>query len=214
MYDRRNRYLQDRAMHKSDMARGRGRDMRDYGRVDYRGMYDSRMDSRDYNSEYDSRRDYRDYRDYGNEDPNRNFKYNREHTRNDMYEMYGSGFITPTRDYRMDRRYDYADDYDNEEKEYKHHLHEWIEKLKQKDRIRTPKDQVIRQAKNMKVEFKDFDEDEFYAIYLMHISDYPEKSNDYNYYISMAKDWLEDDDVYYKGGDKVCSYLYHTVLGK
>ena len=73
--------------------------------------------------------------------------------------------------------------------------------------------QVLRQAKNMKIEFKDFDEEEFYAIYLMHISDYPEKSNDYNYYISMAKDWLEDDDVYYKGGDKVCSYLYHTVLG-
>ena len=81
MYDRRNRYLQDRAMRKSDMARGRERDMRDYGRADYRGMYDSRMDSRGYNSEYDSRRDYRDYRDYGNEDPNRNFKYNREHTK-------------------------------------------------------------------------------------------------------------------------------------
>ena len=93
-------------------------------------------------------------------------------------------------------------------------LKKWIEKTKSKDKFKMPFDKVIEQAKNMGVKFDDYSELEFYAIYLMHISDYPEKSNDYNYYISMAKDWLEDDDVYYKGGDKVCSYLYHTVLGK
>lgn len=240
MYDRRNAYL-ERKMQEKDM---RGRNSR--------GRYDSRMDYGHPYPERDYRYDNRDYRDYGPSDYNSGLKYNREHTRNDMYEMYGTGMIQPIKydreegmykkdhridyrgnyrrdygmDYRMDSRRDYGDyrgdyrdyatesDYGNEEEEYKKLLHEWTEKLKKKDRIKVSKEQVLRQAKNMKIEFKDFDEEEFYAIYLMHISDYPEKSNDYNYYISMAKDWLEDDDVYYKGGDKVCSYLYATVLGK
>ena len=74
-------------------------------------------------------------------------------------------------DYRMDSRRDYGDyrgdyrdyatesDYGSEEEEYKKHLHEWTEKLKKKDRIKVFKEQVLRQAKNMKVEFKDFDEE-------------------------------------------------------
>lgn len=236
MYDRRNAYL-ERKMQEKDMARGRGRDMtdmRDMRGRDYRGRYDSRMDYGHHYPERDYRYDNRDYRDYGPSDYNSGLKYNREHTRNDMYEMYGTGMIQPIkydreegmygkdhrmdyrRDYGMDYRRDYAteSDYGHEEEEYKKHLHEWTEKLKKKDRIKVSKEQVLRQAKNMDIKFDDFTEDEFYAIYLMHISDYPEKSNDYNYYISMAKDWLKDDDVYYKGGDKVCSYLYATVLGK
>ena len=217
----RNRYLEDKAMRRRDM-RG-SRDYRYMPERDYRyGKDYARMDYRNDYTERDRGYDYRNDRDYRSSDYDSDYKYNREHTRNDMVEMYGLGKVSPHRyerevgmDHRRDYRMDYGDmGYNNEEKEYKEDLHEWIEKLKHKDRIKVGKDQVLRQAKNMNVEFKDFDEEEFYAIYLMHISDYPEKSNDYNYYISMAKDWLKDDDVYYKGGEKVCSYLYGTVLGK
>lgn len=232
----RNRYLEDKAMRERNSRR----------------RYDSRMDYGYHYPERDYRYDNRDYRDYGPSDYNSGLKYNREHTRNDMYEMYGAGVIQPVKydreegmyrkdhrmdyrgdyredygmDYRMDSRRNYRDyrsdyrdyasesDYGHKEEEYKKHLREWIEKLKKKDRFGVSKDQVLRQAANMQIKFEDFEEDEFYATYLMLVSDFPKIANDYNQYISMAKSWLEDDDVYYKGGDKVCSYLYSIVLGK
>lgn len=64
----------------------------------------------------------------------------------------------------------------------------------------------------MNVEFKDYDEDEFYAIYLMHISDYPSVSNDFRMYLGMAKAWLEDKDLEIEPSEKVCKYLYEIVL--
>ena len=236
MYDRRNAYL-ERKMQEKDM---RGRNSR--------GRYDSRMDYGSHYPERDYRYDNRDYRYYGPSDYNSGLKYNREHTRNDMYEMYGTGMIQPVKyereermfgkdhrmdyrrdygmDYRMDSRRDYGDyrgdyrdyatesDYGHEEEKYKKHLHEWIEKLKRKDRFGVSKEQVLRQATNMQVKFKEYTEDEFYATYLMLISDFPKIANDYNQYLSMAKSWLEDDDVMLKGGDKLCAYLYTIVLAE
>ena len=64
----------------------------------------------------------------------------------------------------------------------------------------------------MKVDFDEFSEDDFYAIYLMEVSDYPSVSNDPRMYLGMAKAWLEDDDIAVDPSEKVCKYLYEIVL--
>ena len=215
-------YLMDRAMRRNDSRGGYVVNDRNY---DYRGKSDYNMGYTNYDSKRGGRMDYNDYHEPF-QDPNRNFQYNREHNRYDEYKMYGPGMnkqYNQSNDYAGYRDYnDYRDyreyrdyrDYSEEEQKYKKHLKEWEEKLKRKDRFGVPKEQIIKQAKNMDVKFDEFDEEEFYTIYLMHISDYPKNSNDYNNYISMAKSWLEDDDVKMKGGDKLCAYLYTIVLGK
>ena len=230
MYERRNSYLDRRSR---EMARIRGmRDgrsragngylndaeiqyqmgMRD-GRNPYgsRGGYvrSDRSNGNDYGMDYNydyaersGRYDYRGNSDYRGQDYARGGQYDREYRRPMDYGMYPMNY-----DYRMD----YAD----MEKEYHEELKKWIEKLNKKDtRIRVNKDQIIRQAKNMNVRFNDYTEEEFYAVYLMMIADYPNVTNDYNVYLSMAKNWLEDDDVKVKGSDKLCTYLYEIVLGK
>lgn len=153
----------------------------------------------------------RPYNDYGNEDmrdyrSENDYNYGQDYMGDYNYDMNSNN------DYNYGRDYDYAGQ--NMEHEYKKKLHEWIEKLKSKDRFQYSKEQVIQQAKNMKVSFDEFDEDEFYAIYLMVISDYPTISNDYNIYISMAKDWLMDKDIKVSPSEKVCIYLYNIVLGE
>lgn len=181
---RRNRYMRDRAERKR-MSRGMRRDRRHYPMDDY-----------DYGAEYDYRYDSR-----------------RDRNRYDDEERY-MGYERPRKrmgTYNVDVSRDYADsDYDEE---YEHDLNEWIQKLKKKDRFNMSKENVVAKAKEMRVEFKDFDEDEFYAIYLMHVSDYPSISNDARIYLSMAKSWLEDNDIAVDPSEKVCKYLYEIVLG-
>lgn len=195
--------------------RVRNKDMRNaYGSKggyvrDYNSDYRGNGYRNDY-SEYDYRNDYRDY----GSNTNRDFRYNREHNGVANYEMYGNARIMPMDFRRNDYAMDYSRDYAMEDEEYRKDLKHWIEKLKKKDRFGVSKDQVLRQASNMQIKFEDFEEDEFYATYLMLVSDFPKIANDYNQYISMAKSWLEDDDVEMKGGDKLCAYLYTIVLGK
>lgn len=211
----RNRYLENRAMHRKDY---RNRPMRDgrnpYGSAegyirDHRYGNDSRMD---YNYDYAERNRGYDYR--NNYEP-RNSDYNKYPEQYGEYNRSMYDYGMRNRDYNYNYNYDYGMDYDHMEKEYHEELKKWIEKLKQKDnRIRVNKEQVMRQAKNMNVRFEDYTEEEFYAVYLMMIADYPNVTNDYNVYLSMAKNWLEDDDVKVKGSDKLCTYLYEIVLGK
>ena len=189
-----NRYLQDRAGRRPygrSYARsgGRGRRQDYYGG---RGERNRGMDSADYNDDYiDSRSNMR-----------RDYRYDDYPSGHEMY-AYGYGQIRPREDYS-----------DGEiEKEYKEDLHEWIEKLKHKDRFKVPKEQLIKQAKNMGIHFEEYSEDEFYAIYLAMVSDYKTVSNDYNTYIKLAKDFLEDDDMAVSPSEKVCIYLYEIVLG-
>lgn len=219
MYNRRNSYL-DRRMRERDY-RSRNRADYNYNNQDGRNPYGSAggyvRDYRgndyamDYRNDYAERNrgyDYRANSDYRMQDYARGNQSYGQRDRNNDYAMYGYGMIQPMyNDYRMD--------YDHMEKEYHEELKKWTEKLKQKDnRIRVNKEQVMRQAKNMNVRFEDYTEEEFYAVYLMMIADYPNVTNDYNVYLSMAKNWLEDDDVKVKGSDKLCTYLYEIVLGK
>ena len=181
---RRDRYLSSMDRGYNDMRRRRGRDM-EMDRMRNYPEYDRRMDSRR-NSDYRGS-------DYGYYDE----RYD-QHYRPMSYE------ITP--------RMDYGEDYDK--KEYAEELEKWIHKLKKHDRFTWKKEQVIQQAKSMGVRFEKFDEDEFYAIYLMHISDYPQIANEPHTYLAMAKSFLEDDDIARQGSEKVCAYLFDIVLAK
>ena len=198
----RNRYLSDRAYRRSRMSRD---ERNPYGSrggyVSSRRMIDRGMDYNYTMPEYDSRYDYR-----GSE-------YPREHSRPMQYELYGVGGMRPRMDY--DYGYDYGYDYAKEsEKEYEKDLHEWVEKLKKYDRFGWSKEQVIQQAKDMGVKFSDYDEMEFYATYIMLMSDFKKIGNDPYIYLSMAKEFLEDDDAKLKGSEKLCAYLYTIVLGE
>lgn len=196
---RENMYLRDRAM------RRRMRDSRNpYGS---RGGYVAGSRSRD-----------RAYSDYARSD------YNMNDYRNDYNRpRYDYGYNNPTRydgynvmpPYSYDYGYpSYDYDYASEEKSYDEELHKWIEKLKKYDRFGWNKEQVIEQAKKMGVSFDKYDENEYFATYLMLMSDFPKIANEPHTYLSMAKEWLEDQDAYKKNSEKLCCYLYEIVLGK
>ena len=180
-----------------------------------------RMGDRHYYPEYDNRYDSKN-RPYNirNENYDRPNEQSREYPRDYGYDMRGdyrrrdydmNYDYDMRRDYRRDMR-DYADD--DYDKDYHKDLEKWIEKLKRFDRFNLPKDQVLQVAKQMGVEFKDYDEEEFYAIYLMHLSDYPTVSNDSRMYLGMAKSWLEDKDLKIEPSEKVCKYMYEIVMAE
>lgn len=213
------------------MARntGRYRYMRDRAnRRIYRNVdYDYRMDSRNSSNQYGNREDYARGRDrYYPEDDYMEYEQSREFNRpyDDMREDYARGsrrINYRNRDYAIGgigrpREYNYRRDYAEEDmdEEYEEDLKKWIQKLKKSDRFGLSKDQVIQKAREMKVDFKDYDENEFYAIYLMHISDYPSVANEPHTYLAMAKAWLEDKDLEISPSEKVCKYLYEIVMAK
>lgn len=165
----------------------------------YRERQKREMDNRGYYPEYDYRNDYM---------PRRNgYKYEDDYMETERFGKRDRGY-----DYTMRDRYrgDYHDD--DYEKEYERDLQKWTEKLKKYDRFGLPKEKVIENARQMGVKFKDFDEDEFYAVYLMQVSDYPTISNDARMYLGMAKSWLEDEDLKIDPSEKVCKYMYEIVM--
>ena len=200
----------------------------DHNYQDNRRGRDYAMGGMDHSSEFDNRRDYNNGSDYRG-DYHMGNQYGGQYPGSMQFYGYGvgqmpmggndyahHGYSGGHDNYGRRNSMDYADynDYAMEEKDYKKKLHEWTEKLKSKDRFGVPKEQVLKQAENMGVKFDHFTPEEFYAVYLMMISDYKKVANDYNMYISLAKEWLEDDDVKHKGGDKLCAYLYYIVLGE
>lgn len=186
-----NRYLRDRARRRirrrrdsMDHARRRGRNYDRYDRAESDYMGTYRSDSGYMDSRYD--------------------RYH-EHPGQYMYPTaYGVGHYI----YGPDGR-----DYDDAH-EYHRDLEEWMHKLKKHDRFGLPKEEILKKAKEMGVKFHDFDEMEFYVVYLMMVSDFKHVANDPHYYLAMAKEWLEDDDIKRRGSEKVCAYLYTIVLGE
>lgn len=191
----RNRYLLRRV------------DMRMDGRNPYgsRGGYVSsrrgRRDNRDYGQKpmnfygrasimpmYDER----DYNDYNNYNDNRDYR---------NYNDYDN------RDYN-----DYADmDYAKEQQRFDEDLKHWIHKLKSKDKFGVNRDELISKAKQMGVQFGEYTEDEYLAVYYMLLSDFPTLSNEYHIYLSMAKQWLEDNDIQLSPSEKLATYYYEIV---
>lgn len=219
-----NRYLQDKAMRRSGRGDRRGRDMRRGMDRHYpqgpHSMYpdskrgsDYAMDSRNYDSEYRGG-DSRGY-DMGYQYSDGHYPMERpgERYRPHGFTMHGVAgmYPYPTMDYA---HYDGAD-FAKEEENYKKDLDEWVHKLKKKEtRFKWEEHQVIDVAKQMGVTFNEFDEKEFYAIYLAMVTDHPKVANEPRFYISLAKDFFDDDDTARRGSEKVCAYLYHIVLGE
>lgn len=118
---------------------------------------------------------------------------------------------------RRDREYDHrsrdmADDYDAAD-EWEEDLEEWCKKLKHHDRFGMHKDQLMHNAKQMGVHFEEYSEKEFLTTYYMLLSDFPKIANEPHTYLSMAKDWLEDEDSELKGSERLCAYYYEIIKG-
>jgi hypothetical protein len=97
-------------------------------------------------------------------------------------------------------------------KEYEEDLKDWILDLKEKDHFKMSEHEVIEKAKEMGVKFHEFSELEYYAVYLMMVSDYPHTAHDPHIALIMAKEFLMDDDLEISPSEKVCKYLYEIVL--
>ena len=231
-----NRYL-ERRMQKQRMREESKRMPYDYRDMesrerDYRNSYGSQggyvdssygRDYTDYPKHYGSERDSRyDMSSYGygrTSDGHYPYKQYGEHHRPMEYEMRGIEEISARpyygSDYRMDYRGEY-NDYAKEGKEqYEKDLHKWIEKLKGKEtRFKISKEQVLQHAKQMGVKFDEFSEDEFYAVFLMLVSDFKNIGVEPTIYVRMAKDFLMDDDIAVSPSEKVCIYMYEIVMGE
>lgn len=99
-------------------------------------------------------------------------------------------------------------------KEYEEDLKEWILDLKEDDRFKLPEHEVFKKASEMGIQFHEYTELEFYAIYLMMISDYPDVVQSPHTGIAMAKAFLHDDDIEISPSEKVCKYLYEIVMAE
>ena len=160
--------------------------------------------------DYGDYRDYRDYNDYGDYNDYRRTSQGRYTYRG--YRDYGEDYGDYGEDYG-----DYGEDYatgDVSEETYHKELKKFIEKNKEKDRFKLEKEHIIKSAKQMGVNFEEFDEDEFVAVYYMLVADYPNSFPQYQSYIDMARQWMESKTSKRKNSDKFCAYLHEIVLAK
>ena len=119
-------------------------------------------------------------------------------------------------DYHYENYGQSYNDYSSEDPKlkYKEELEKWIKKMKNKDRFQISKQEVISRAKQMGINFEEFTEEEYYAIYLAMVTDYKNIGNDPQKYLDLAKQFLEDDDIELSPSEKVYAYLNYIVLGK
>lgn len=190
---------------------------------DMRNPYGSRggyvTSRRDRLSPMDGREPYN--RDYGE-------RYPREQYRGSSYsgEQYpeynrpmqfaGYGQVQPVRDGMYPYPPMYPDYKSGDmEGEYREKIKDLTHRLEKYDKFKLPKQEVINQAKAMGASFKDYNEEDFIAVYYMLMSDYKmDILNNPQAYEKMAIDWLEDDDVAYTGCDKLCAYIDEIIEGE
>lgn len=167
-------------------------------------------------------KDYRDYRSdyYRNpyEDEGYVDRAYKSHNAPNDYPIHDSKDYGPHEDYRHDmygKRYDehHRDDYHFGESEYKHHLHKWKMELESKRRFMQSEEEVIKRAKEMGIQFGQFTEEEFYVTYLLMQTMFYSVSNDFNMYISIAKEFLHEKGIKVSPSEKLSIYLYYIVEG-
>lgn len=218
----------DRAM-ESDMARGgRGssRGSNDYGSYD--PEYDSRYDNDYATGEYNTRDSVygRELYGYYGDTPfeirrgysmrDGGMDYGEEDMNYDMRMNYPRG--GRSRDYGYDYRRDYGMDYGHDYKLDRQDIEEWTKKLMhgidEKEKEMFNKEKVLNKAKEMGIKFEDFTPEEFYVTVLMVFTDYSKTlgSANIDLYLRLAKDWLMDDDVEMKHGEKLASYYDNVVM--
>lgn len=212
-----------------DMARGR----MGMGRRDGRNPYGSRggyITSRDPRRRDREGREYReDEHEYlGPEYPNRekmrdgHYMYPFELSGRFGYEQEFDPYCEEMMyDYSRGRGrdYNYGYDYRGGDMLSNRELMDWSQKLMQeideKDKGFFKYDNIEKKAKEMGVQFDKFSFDEFYTAVLMIFTDYCKTLGTANLdiYLRLAKDWLCDDDVAMKYGEKLASYYDYVVEG-
>lgn len=218
----------DRAMNEN-MARGMSRGNRsgnrgsnDYGSYD--AEYDSRMDYDYGTGEYSPRdsvygRELYGY--YGDTPfeirrnyPMRDREMDMNYDRNMDYARGGRG---RGRDYGYDYRMDYGED---ETMLSKEELDDWIEELMQdfdaREKEMFKKDKVMKRAEDLSIKFDHFKPEEYYATVIMLYKDHKKTLGTANVdiYLRLAKDWLMDDDVEMKHGEKLAAYYDNVVMAE
>lgn len=122
------------------------------------------------------------------------------------------------RDYNMDSR-DYRD-YKKKQYLSDSELEHWAEKLKkeveEKDKQYLSKEHIKKRAEDMGVKFDKFSFEEFYVTVLMMYTDYCKTLGTANMdtYLRLAKDWLCDEDIAVKYGEKLSAYYNSIVKGE
>lgn len=181
------------------------------GSNQYQMKYDRNMDyARGIGASNSNRRDYEPYGESYYYPPLAPQDYARGRGRSDY--DYNYDYARGNRGGRS--RSDYAYDYAESEGKWHKDLEHWTEKLKKKDRFHIKKEDVISSAKQMGVKFDEFSEEEFYAVYLMELSDHLQAYNDFRQYVVRAKEWLMDDDIEVSPSEKLCLYYYFIVKGE
>lgn len=124
---------------------------------------------------------------------------------------------------RRDRNYDYGYDYrgrrDYGESEYlsDEDLMDWsrdlLEYVEQKDRPLYTRENIIKRARDMGVDFRDFSEDELVVTTLMMVTDYGKTlgTSNLDTMIRLACDWLKDPDAGLQYGEKLAAYYENIV---
>lgn len=98
-------------------------------------------------------------------------------------------------------------------------IEDWADKLKreveEKDKQFLSKENIKRKATEMGIKFDKFSFEEFYVAVLMTYTDYRKTLGTANMdiYLKLAKDWLCDEDVAVKYGEKLATYYDYIVEG-
>lgn len=166
----------------------------DYGRnVGYSGYYGNTP------FELRSMEDYPNYDYYDGRDYARG--YDRNYDRN--YDM------------RYDYRMDYASGYKLEPREIEEWSAKLLREIDDKDKEIIKREKIMKKAEDLGIKFEHFTPEEFYLTVLMMYTDYCKIFGNANIdtYVRMAKDWLCDEDVSMKYGEKLASYYDSVVKG-
>lgn len=203
----------DRAMngedYGEDMARRYGYGRASRGRRDY-DMEDPMMRDERYRDYGYDERDYRDYgEDYG-EDYGNDYRRGGRRDYNDYGEDYRRGRRRGYRDYA-----DYGEDYGDKEHKLKpEDMEKWKKKLHNEDGTKGAhfrREQVEQAARAAGVDIHQFGEDVFLMAVNMMYSDYCKVGQKFGidrpeFYIELAKSFLDDKDFDGKGDEKLMLY--------
>lgn len=209
---RRREMRRDRAMRRDYSRGGRNRDMGnyEYGDREYRGKYD---DSRYYGREYDTN----DY----------NYESNRQYDRHSIpFELYGNVDTARRRNskgqfIRDGHYYEpmYIRDYSMEEDRLSdRELMEWskdlLEEVPEQYKSYFTVENIENKAREKGIEFKEFTFSEFYTAVLMQYTDFGKTlgTGNMDLYLSLAKDWLCDEDSGAKYGEKLARYYDEVIM--
>ena len=204
-----------------DRARGRN-DYESYG-TEYDSNYGSDYATGEYNTR-DSVYGRELYGYYGDTP----FEIRRSYPMQDRdmnYMDYARGGRGRSMDYGYDYGYDYRRDYgmdygegssmlDEEE------LDEWLEELKEdfdnREKEMFKEEKIMQRAKEMGIKFDHFTPKEYLVTAVMLYKDYKKTLGMANVdiYLKLAKDWLMDDDVEMKHGEKLAAYYDNVVMAE